>query len=239
MDSDWCILVDTKDNVVGAETKRKSHEFIDGKPAPLHRAFSVFHFDAQGRLLLQQRAASKITFPLCWTNTCCSHPLHFEGEGQTYSETDTPSDVASGLVPGVKRAAVRKLRHELGIVASDEVKNSMRFLTRLYYCAPQPKDKNGIIWGEHEMDYILFSRGPVDITPDADEVGDFRWVTKEELQKFMNEPGTVWSPWFRIIVENFLLKWWDDLESVFDGDKFQDFGSIHKVMDFAGDSNPK
>ena len=29
----------------------------------LHRAFSVFLFDSQGRLLLQQRAAEKITFP--------------------------------------------------------------------------------------------------------------------------------------------------------------------------------
>lgn len=30
----------------------------------------------QGKLLLQQRASSKITFPSVWTNTCCSHPLH-------------------------------------------------------------------------------------------------------------------------------------------------------------------
>lgn len=29
----------------------------------LHRAFSVFLFDQNGRLLLQQRAAEKITFP--------------------------------------------------------------------------------------------------------------------------------------------------------------------------------
>lgn len=42
----------------------------------LHRAFSVFLFDDRGRLLLQQRASSKITFPDVWTNTCCSHPLH-------------------------------------------------------------------------------------------------------------------------------------------------------------------
>ncbi len=29
----------------------------------LHRAFSVFLFDGNNRLLLQQRAAEKITFP--------------------------------------------------------------------------------------------------------------------------------------------------------------------------------
>lgn len=43
----------------------------------LHRAFSVFLFrPSDGKLLLQQRAAEKITFPSMWTNTCCSHPLH-------------------------------------------------------------------------------------------------------------------------------------------------------------------
>lgn len=42
----------------------------------LHRAFSVFLFDSQNRLLLQQRATEKITFPDMWTNTCCSHPLN-------------------------------------------------------------------------------------------------------------------------------------------------------------------
>lgn len=64
-----------------------------------------------GRLLLQQRAASKITFPDVWTNTCCSHPLH----GYDPPELDTDADVAAGSVPGAKRAAVRKLGHELGI----------------------------------------------------------------------------------------------------------------------------
>jgi len=42
----------------------------------LHRAFSVFLFNEENELLLQQRAASKITFPMMWTNTCCSHMLH-------------------------------------------------------------------------------------------------------------------------------------------------------------------
>lgn len=46
----------------------------------LHRAFSVFLFSPDGRLLLQRRAAEKITFPDMWTNTCCSHPLNFKAE---------------------------------------------------------------------------------------------------------------------------------------------------------------
>jgi isopentenyl-diphosphate delta-isomerase len=46
----------------------------------LHRAFSVFLFDSQNRLLLQQRASEKITFPDMWTNTCCSHPLNTPDE---------------------------------------------------------------------------------------------------------------------------------------------------------------
>lgn len=46
----------------------------------LHRAFSVFLFDSQNRLLLQQRATEKITFPDMWTNTCCSHPLNTPSE---------------------------------------------------------------------------------------------------------------------------------------------------------------
>jgi len=64
-----------------------------------------------GRLLLQQRAASKITFPRVWTNTCCSHPL----ADAPLRELDSDADVASGAVPGARRAAVRKLGHELGI----------------------------------------------------------------------------------------------------------------------------
>jgi isopentenyl-diphosphate delta-isomerase len=41
--------------------------------AVLHRAFSVFIFNDEGELMLQQRAAHKYHSPLLWTNTCCSH----------------------------------------------------------------------------------------------------------------------------------------------------------------------
>ena len=48
-----------------------------------HRAFSVFLFDSTGRLLLQRRSGDKITFPMYWANTCCSHPLNVDGETET------------------------------------------------------------------------------------------------------------------------------------------------------------
>src|ERR1700733_9022291 len=49
----------------------------DPQKLPLHRAFSVFIFDPSQhyKMLIQQRAHHKITFPSLWSNACCSHPL--------------------------------------------------------------------------------------------------------------------------------------------------------------------
>jgi isopentenyl-diphosphate delta-isomerase len=45
----------------------------------LHLAFSVYLFSPDRRsLLIQQRSAAKMLWPLVWANTCCSHPR--EGE---------------------------------------------------------------------------------------------------------------------------------------------------------------
>lgn len=101
----------------------------------LHRAFSVFLFDSHGRLLLQRRAASKLTFPRRWANSCCSHPLANEDEAEV-------GDNFAEKLAGVRRAAERKVFQELGLrVAADE----MRFVTRVRYKA---SGEGG--WGEHE-----------------------------------------------------------------------------------------
>jgi isopentenyl-diphosphate delta-isomerase len=107
----------------------------------LHRAFSVFLFNDKNELLLQQRASEKITFPDMWTNTCCSHPL------------GVPSETGSNLpdsIMGVKRAAQRKLEHELGIRPEQVPLDDFHFLTRIHYKAPS----NGQ-WGEHESQYLF------------------------------------------------------------------------------------
>ncbi len=102
MHKDECVLVDERDAVLGAASKFDAHRFEPHQPrGRLHRAFSVFLFNTRNELLLQQRAASKITFPNVWTNTCCSHPLH----GYSPSEVDRPQDVAGGAAPGAQVSA--------------------------------------------------------------------------------------------------------------------------------------
>jgi len=74
--SERVILVDENDQQIGTASKKDSHLMVNIRAGKaLHRAFSVFLFNSQGELLLQQRADEKITFPGFWTNTCCSHPL--------------------------------------------------------------------------------------------------------------------------------------------------------------------
>jgi len=63
-------LVDENDKEVGVSKKLEAH-MGGGK---LHRAFSVFIFDSNGRMLLQRRALVKYHSGGLWTNACCSHP---------------------------------------------------------------------------------------------------------------------------------------------------------------------
>lgn len=75
--------------MVGTMEKMAAHQ-----SPHLHRAFSIFLFDARHRMLLQQRAHGKYHSGGLWTNACCSHP--YPGE-----------DIAT--------AAARRLKEELGL----------------------------------------------------------------------------------------------------------------------------
>lgn len=96
------ILVDESDNPTGIMEKMEAHQ-----KGVLHRAFSVFLFNTNNELLLQQRAHSKYHSGGLWTNTCCSHPR----DGET--------TVAAGK---------RRLLEEMGISA--ELESSFSFIYR-------------------------------------------------------------------------------------------------------------
>ena len=63
------ITVDTQDRETGRVDKMTAH-----RNGILHRAFSIFVFDEDNRLLLQRRARRKYHSGGLWSNTCCSHP---------------------------------------------------------------------------------------------------------------------------------------------------------------------
>ncbi|MGK0427599.1 MAG: isopentenyl-diphosphate delta-isomerase, partial [Ulvibacter sp.] len=66
MTEEKVILVDVNDQKIGLMPKMEAHE-----KGLLHRAFSVFVFNDQNELMLQQRAMHKYHSPGLWTNTCC------------------------------------------------------------------------------------------------------------------------------------------------------------------------
>eukprot|EP00127_Corallochytrium_limacisporum_P005336 Clim_evm12s203 gene=Clim_evmTU12s203 len=196
---EMCILVDENDKPIGYDTKVNCHLMKNIEKGLLHRAFSVFLFDSQGRLLIQQRAAEKITFPNMWTNTCCSHPL------------DLPLEIVEENQSGVREAARRKLQHELGIPMESISADEFTYLTRIYY-----KAASDSTWGEHEIDYILFLQKDVGMEANPNEVSDTNYVTAEELKQMMQDADDgkiTLTPWFRHICDTLLFKWWSSLKN--------------------------
>ncbi|KAG6851071.1 hypothetical protein H0H93_002963 [Arthromyces matolae] len=191
-----CILVDEDDNAIGAMDKKTCHLMENINKGLLHRAFSVFVFrPVDGKLLLQQRASEKITFPDMWTNTCCSHPLDDIDEEKVEEDQH-----------GVKAAGSRKLQHELGIPQNQTPIDNFQYLTRIHYLAPSDGK-----WGEHEVDYILFLTADVTVTPNLNEIRDYKYVDKEELQTMFQDEGNSFTPWFKLIARDYLFGWWDEL----------------------------
>lgn len=231
MESDMLVTVDINDVLVRPPeeekameathycSKKQGHQFGPESPrGVLHRAFSFFLFNSKGEMLLTQRAGSKITFPNVWTNTCCSHPLW----GMTPNEVDVVPD-AYPQFDGIKHAARRKLKHELGIEMSDIPHSDIVFISRFHYWASDTLTHGpDTPWGEHEVDYILFLQVDDEPTVNAnpDEVSQFKYVSLQQLKDMMYEEeysDLLWSPWFRGIMERGGFDWWEDLEGALEG----------------------
>lgn len=62
--SENCILVDEFDRAIGQSTKRDCHRVNPDGHIKLHRAFSVFLFNAKGDMLIQKRSDHKVNIYL-------------------------------------------------------------------------------------------------------------------------------------------------------------------------------
>ena len=131
MQEEQVILVNQNDEPIGLCPKMEAHE-----KALLHRAFSVFIFNDEGKLLLQQRASHKYHSPELWTNTVCSH--------QRQGETNL-------------QAGKRRLQEEMGMQAG--LKEVFHFVYRADF-------DNGLTEHELDHVMIGFSNHQPEINPD-------------------------------------------------------------------------
>jgi len=131
MEEEKVILVNEKDEQIGLMPKMEAHE-----KALLHRAFSVFVFNEQNELMIQQRAFGKYHSPGLWTNTCCSH----QREGETNIN-----------------AGKRRLQEEMGF--STELKDTISFI----YKAPFD---NGLTEHEFDHILVGYFDGEPDLNPE-------------------------------------------------------------------------
>jgi isopentenyl-diphosphate Delta-isomerase len=152
-------LVDSAGRPAGSMAKLAAHR----SPGSLHRAFSVFLFDADGRMLLQRRAVGKYHSPGVWSNSCCGHP----GPGES---------------PVL--AAGRRVAEELGVVPEDLAEAG----TTVYRLGDPI---SGLI--EHEYNHTFVGRVLTQPRPDPAEVAAIAMVTAAELREMVAaEPFSVW-----------------------------------------------
>lgn len=131
METTEVIIVDASDQPTGTMEKMQAH-----RQGILHRAFSIFIFNARGEMLLQQRALNKYHSGGLWTNACCSHP--------------TPGEFTMG-------AAARRLQEELGFTCD---------MLKIFDFVYKADMQNGLVEHEFDHVFAGHYDGPVLFNPD-------------------------------------------------------------------------
>ncbi len=91
----------------------------------------------------------------------------------------------------LREAAKRRLKEEMGINCG----------LKEIFCLIYKAKVGGLI--EHEFDHIFIGKFEGKPKPDKKEVGDWRWLSKEELKKDLKERSENYAPWFKILWNNF------------------------------------
>lgn len=152
------VLVNERDEPVGTMEKMEAH-----RQAILHRAFSVFVFNKNGDVLMQQRAFSKYHSGGLWTNTCCSHPRPGEP---------------------VLDAAHRRLQEEMGFNTA---------LTKAFDFTYKADFENGLTEHEFDHVFTGIYDGPIDFNTDEVAAYAFMPVGQLEQQiQEIPERFTAW-----------------------------------------------
>ena len=153
----------------------------------------------------------QITYPSCFTNSCCSHPLW-----------DIPGERVEENALGVRRAAQRRLELELGISSKLVQPEDFHLISRFHY-----KDKGDGVWGEHEVTYILFLKGDFKIDINENEIDEVRYMSLDNFDSFLSTKVPM-TPWFDILSKNHIKYWWVNLHRL---ENIADHKSIYRFQE--------
>ncbi|MDP6586313.1 MAG: isopentenyl-diphosphate Delta-isomerase, partial [Anaerolineales bacterium] len=115
MTEELAVLVNDQDEELGVVPKKTLH----GADTPLHRGFSVYLFNTQGEVLVQQRKKEKITWGGFWSNSCCGHPA--PGEQRENTVQRRSKEELGVDVTDVKEVSKYRYRFENNGVVENEV----------------------------------------------------------------------------------------------------------------------
>ncbi|MBL0129482.1 MAG: isopentenyl-diphosphate Delta-isomerase [Flavobacteriales bacterium] len=90
----------------------------------------------------------------------------------------------------VKAAAERRLDEEMGL--GSELQPTFHFVY---------STELGDGMKEHELDHVLIGISDSDPTPDPQEAVDWRWVSRNELQREMKSHPGLFTAWFPLCLE--------------------------------------
>ena len=196
MMEEMCLVVDDNDNAISSASKIDCHRGGGIR----HRAFSVLIFDSENRLLMQQRAEEKITFPGIWANSCCSHPLDIEFENGDSKE-------------GVIHASKRKMFQELGIPIEVSEVWDYHHIGRFEYSCRWDDE-----WIEHEIDHVLIVRANVELSINKNEIKETKWLNHEEILEMLDGKNEwaemIIAPWFRMIWKHFISPHYPNMDDL-------------------------
>jgi isopentenyl-diphosphate delta-isomerase len=167
--TDRVVLVNDADRPQGTADKLEAH--VEGW---LHRAFSVFVFDTDDHLLLQQRHPDKYHSGGLWSNTCCSHPRPNEP---------------------VADAARRRMQEEMGFVCPVEHMFGFQYEAQV---------TDTLTEHEYDHVFIGRVSARFEVHPNPTEVSDWTWIDVPSLRTRMDAEPEVFTVWFRLLLDRVL-----------------------------------
>jgi len=138
---------------------------VHNRSTPLHLAFSCHVFNADGHVLVTRRALGKLTWPGVWSNSFCGHPAPGEP---------------------VEDAVRRRATLELGVTLSELEVALPDFR---YYAV----DASGI--AENEICPVYRAVVVGGLSPNPDEVAEWKWVDPALLLAAVEAAPFAFSPW--------------------------------------------